>query len=120
MKLTLYNIHFLLADFMVSIRTDGSSIIGENLTLTCYAMTAENVSGDINLQWIGPDGEQVISTESVAIGVPVRSGLVTSLILQFTDLRTSNGGQYTCLVSNGEAQSVSVTTDVIVQSMSQS
>ena len=107
---------------MASIRTDGSPVTGENLTLICYAVTAENVSGDVNLQWIRPDGEQVMSTQSVVVGVPTTSGSMTSLILQFTDLHTSNGGQYTCqceLVSNGETLSVSVTTDVIVQGMSQ-
>ena len=105
---------------MASIITDGSTVIGGNLTLTCYAMRAENVTGDINLHWIGPDGEQLVTTESVAVGVPTTSGITTSLILQFTDLHTSNGGQYTCLcelISDGETLSVSVTSDVIVQGM---
>ena len=104
---------------MASITTDGSSVTGENLTLICYAVKAENVTGDIDLQWIGPDGEQVINTESVAMGVPITSGAMTSLILQFTTLHTSNRGQYTCqfdLISD-ETQSVSVTSDVIVQGM---
>lgn len=105
---------------MASIITDGSTIIGGNLTLTCYAIRAENATGDINLQWIGPDGEQVMTTESVAVRVPIISGATTSIILQFSELHTSNGGQYTCLcklISNGETLSVSVTSDVIVQGM---
>ncbi len=105
-------------DLMASIISDGSTIIGGNLTLTCRAIRAENVTGDINLQWIGPGDEQVVTTEFVAIGAPTTSGATTYRHLQFTNLHTSNGGQYTCLcelISNGEMLSVSVTSDVIVQ-----
>lgn len=112
--------YFTLTDLMASIIIDGSTIIGGNLTLTCYAVRAENATGDVNLQWIGPDGEQVMTTESVAVRVPITSGATTSIILQFSDLRTSNGGQYTCLcklISDGETLSLSVTSDVIVQGM---
>lgn len=105
---------------MASIISDGSKIIGGNRTLTCYATRADNVTGNVNLQWIRPDGEEVMTTEFVAVGVPTTSGATTSLPLQFTDLHTSNGGQYTCLcelVSNGKTLSVSVTSDVIVHGM---
>ena len=95
-------------------------MIGGNLTLTCYAIRGDNVTGDVNLQWIRPDGEEVVTTEFMAVGVPTTSGTTMSLPLQFTDLHTSNGGQYTCLcelISNGETLSVSVTSDVIVHGM---
>lgn len=111
---------YFITDLMISVTTEGSPFTGENLTLICNAVRAENLTGDIDLQWIGPDGDQVMSTESVAVGVPTTSGTMTSLILQFTTLHTSNGGQYTCqsdLRFDGETQSVSVTHDVIVQGM---
>ena len=114
--------HGIFIDLMASIISDGSTIIGENLTLTCHAIRTENVTGDVNLQWIGPDNEQVVTTELVAIGVPTTSGATTSRLLQFTNLHTSNGGQYTCLcelISDGKTLSVSVAFDVIVQGMYQ-
>ena len=103
---------------MASITTSGRAVAGDNLTLVCSAVKAENVTGDIDVQWIGPGGEYILSTESVVVGVPITSGDVTSLVLQFTTLHTSNGGEYTCqcdLILGGETQSVSVTSDVIVQ-----
>ena len=106
---------------MISVITEGSPFTGENLTLICNAVRVDsNMTGNVDLWWIGPDGEQVMSTESVDVGVPTTSGTMTSLILQFTNLHTSNGGQYTCqsdVMSDGETQSVSVTSDVIVQGM---
>ena len=106
---------------MISIITEGSPFTGENLTLICNAVRVDNnMTGDVDLWWIGPDGEQVMSTESVDVGVPTTSGTTTSLVLQFTNLHTSNGGQYMCqsdVISDAETQSVSVTFDVIVQGM---
>lgn len=106
---------------MISVITEGSPFTGENLTLICNAVRVDNnMTEDVNLWWIGPDGEQVMTTKSVAVGVPTTLGTMTSLILQLTTLHTSNGGQYTCqgdVMSDGEIQSVSVISDVIVQGM---
>ena len=103
---------------MASVRTDGNSVAGETFYLICLATRAENVTGDINLQWIGPDGSQVMSQGLVVVGVPTTSGSITSLTLEFATLYSSNGGQYSCqsnLTYDDEVYSVSVTSDVIVQ-----
>ena len=106
---------------MASVRTDGNSVAGETFYLICLATRAENVTGDINLQWIGPDGSQVMSQGLVVVGVPTTSGSITSLTLEFATLYSSNGGQYSCqsnLTYDHEGYSVSVTSDVIVQGIS--
>lgn len=81
---------------MAYVNTSGVSSVGETFLLICTVTRAENVTGDINLRWIGPDEIQVMNTSSVQVGSPVTSGAMTTLTLQFTTLLTSHGGEYMC------------------------
>ena len=106
---------------MAAVRTDGNLVAGETFSMECYITRAKNVTSDIFLRWIGPDGRQVISQGLVVVGIPTTSGSITSLTLKFATLYSSNGGQYSCqsnLTYDHEGYSVSVTSDVIVQGIS--
>ena len=98
--------------------TEGSSVAGEALVLNCSITRVENVTGNVTLQWIGPDGAQMISSGSITIRVPRISGETTSLSLRFANLYTSNSGQYICrgdLTSNDSVYTVLALQDIIVQ-----
>ncbi len=98
--------------------SSGSTVAGEMLVLTCFITRELDITGNINLQWIGPDGDQVGSMGPVVEGSPMTSGATTSLSLQFTTLFTSHGGEYGCqanLVSQDTMYNVSALQDVIIQ-----
>lgn len=101
-----------------SVSAEGSSIAGESLTVICSITRVNDIVGNVTVQWIGPGGTQVISSESVTVGAPTTTGATTSSSLQFSALRASSGGQYTCrgdLVTNDTVYSVLTLQDVIVQ-----
>ena len=98
--------------------TEGSSVAGESLVLTCAITKIENIAGSVTVQWIGPDGSQVMSGGAITVGAPTTSGAVTRASLQFGTLYTSDGGQYTCrgdLVSSDSTYTAIAIQDVIVQ-----
>ena len=98
--------------------SSGNATAGELFTLICSITRVMNITGDVILQWIGPDGTQVVSRSPLRVGVPLTSGATTSISLQFTTLLTSHGGEYTCrgnLVSQGIMYTISALQDVIVQ-----
>ena len=102
---------------MISVNSSGNASLGEMLTLECFVTREVNVSGSLLLQWMGPDGSQVVSTGPVVVGSPVTSGDTTSLSLQFSTLYTSHGGLYTCrgnFDSQNITYNVSSSQDVIV------
>ena len=106
------------AVLFASVSTEGSSIAGEALVLDCSITRVDNTAGNVTLQWIGPDEAQVMSSGSITIGVPTMSGATTSLSLRFSNLYTSNSGQYTCrgdLASNDSTYTVLALQDVVVQ-----
>ena len=101
-----------------SVSAEGSSVAGEPLTLMCSVTRVNNVTGNIVVQWIGPDGTQLTSNGSVTVGVPTVSGATTTISVRFSALYTSNAGQYTCqgeLVSSDLMYTVLALQDVIVQ-----
>ena len=102
---------------MASVNSSRNATAGEIFNLTCFITRAENITGNIVLQWIGPNGNQVVSNGSVIVGSPLTSQATTSLSLQFTPLFTSHGGEYRCLadlVSQDIMYTVSALQDVIV------
>lgn len=103
---------------MASVNSSGSTTAGEMLTLVCTITRAVNVVGSLSLQWIGPDGETVVSMGQVVVGSPTTSGAATALTLQFTTLLTSHGGEYRCqanLVSQDVMYTISALQDVIIR-----
>ena len=103
-----------------SVNSIGNQTVGEMFTLVCRITRVDNITGDVILQWIGPDGNQVVNMGAVTIGAPLISEATTSLSLQFSTLFTSHGGEYTCqadFVSQDTTYTISVLQDVIVHGM---
>ena len=81
----------------VRVESDGDSTAGEDFSLQCTVETVEGVRPEnISIQWTGPDGGQISSGGNIVIGNLTTDGTVTTGSLQFSPLRTSDRGQYTC------------------------
>ena len=81
----------------VRVESDGDSTAGEGFSLQCTVETEEGVRPEnISIQWTGPDGGQISSGDNIVIGELTTDGTVTTGSLQFSPLRTSDRGQYTC------------------------
>lgn len=103
---------------MVSVNSSGSTTVGRTFSLTCSITRVMNISGNLTIQWIGSDHNQVVSMGPIAVGDPMVSGEATSLSLQFTTLFTSHGGEYRCqgdLMSQDTMYTVSALQDVIIR-----
>ena len=85
--------------------SDGSSTAGETFSLVCSVETEEGVrSEDMSISWTTPDGT-VIETENLTT-----EGNVTTGILDFFPLSTSDRGDYRCtgrIVAGGVGVNVS-------------
>ena len=93
----------------VSVTAEGSSTAGEEHALVCRVETEEGVRmEDISIQWTGPDGGTP-SEDNIVIESPTTTGNVATGRLQFSPLRTSDRGQYTC---TGRIAATSVGVDV--------
>ena len=72
------------------------------------------------MEWRRLDDSVVTNTDDITIGGPLISGQVANLTLGFSPLRTSHGGQYSCVASvtslAGEAETVILTEPVVVTS----
>ena len=104
-----------------SVSAEGSSIVGEPLTLICSVTRVNNATENIVIQWIGPDGTQLTSNGSVTVGVPISFGATTTISVRFSALYTSNAGQYTCqgeLVSSDLMYTVLALQDIIARGRS--
>lgn len=104
-----------------SVSAEGSSIVGEPLTLICSVTRVNNATGNIVIQWIGPDGTQLTSNGSVTVGVPISFGATTTISVHFSALYTSNAGQYTCqgeLISSDLMYTVLALQDIIARGRS--
>ena len=84
--------------FMASVSSVGSSVAGEQLTLTCSVSVLEGASGIPIVEWRGADGSILTNMESgrIVVGDPTTNGSTTTVTLQFSPLHTSNAGVYTC------------------------
>ena len=103
---------------MAAVNSTGDSTLGEAFSLICSITRAQDLTGDVTIQWIGPDGNPVTTREGVVVGTPGTSEGVTSLSLQFTTLLTSHGGEYTCmanLASQDTMYTISALQDVFVR-----
>lgn len=93
------------------VRGDGNSVAGESFSLVCIVETEDGVrSEDISIMWTGPDKSIIINGDKPVIEEPVTTGNVTTGRLVFSQLHTSDRGQYTC---GGRILATSVGVDVI-------
>ena len=85
---------------------------------------SEETPGVPTIEWRRAlDNSVIISEESITVGSPLTNGQITTVTLEFSPIKTSHGGQYTCRANISSSilegpQTVFVTEDVIVQSMS--
>ena len=103
---------------LVNVTTEGVTTAGETLSLVCTVETEEGVSpGDISINWIGPNGT-IPTGENIVIKNLSTTGNVATGRLEFSPLRTSDSGEYTCVgqisnvganVSSNDSEKISVT-----------
>ena len=95
---------------LVTVITEGSSIAGEIFSMICTVETVEGVrSNDISIIWTGPDETIISGDDRIMIIGPNTDDIVTTGILMFSLLYTSDRGQYTC---TGRISATSVGVDV--------
>ena len=83
---------------------DSSLKAGSNASLVCTVTSGFTPS----VKWVDPDNNQVLTTGTdVRTDDPVTVGNTTSLVLNFDLLRTSYGGNYTCISTLSEPYSFS-------------
>ena len=86
----------------VSVQSDGSSpVLGQSYTMSCLGhKTTSGLSSLPFPQWLTLNGNPLTTSSGVQVQGPMNVGLSsTSVTAQFTTLRTSNAGNYTCRVS---------------------
>ena len=78
-----------------SISTVGNTVAGEMYEIVCEAVLEEGIQSTPVISWLGSDGERLTSGGGISVGPQI----ATSLSLEFSILRTSYSGQYTCQVT---------------------
>ena len=87
---------------------------GTMFTVTCEVeLVAEvDIPVNISIEWAGPDGV-ILNDDNITVKDAMVNGTTSSL--QFSPLRTSDGGEYTCTgsvdldVNNSDSSIVNVT-----------
>ena len=90
------------------------TIAGGSVSLTCTATVIDNLVVTPDLQWLDPDGSNLVAMNIT------RSDLVFTRAVELNSLRTSQGGQYRCeatlTIPDGPIALGMASTDVRVQS----
>ena len=83
---------------------------GTVFTVTCEVELVSEVDTPVNIsiEWAGPDGVTP-NADNIAVKDATTNVTITTSSLQFSPLRTSDGGQYTC---TGSVKTGSVDLDV--------
>ena len=96
---------------MIIDAVQSTAFAGSSYTLNCTVMSDLRPT----IEWTGPNGNPVNSTDSIIVDEPVYDGNKTYLLLRFLALRTSQAGRYTCQsVLNSPVSVKTATKDVIV------
>ena len=73
-----------------TIQQDQDPVAGENYTLTC------TVNGVTDIDWVGPDGQEIVSGGGITVGELQVIGGITTRTLTFGALALNDSGRYTC------------------------
>ena len=75
-----------------------AAIAGQAVNLTCIVTRGQNMLGTPDVQWLGPSGNVLLSGSDgiVVDDTATVSNSTFVRTLQFTPVRTSHGGLYTC------------------------
>ena len=83
--------------------TPGAAVFtaGQSYNLTCTA-TLENATRTPTVEWLGPNNNSLHGSSDITVGDTVTVNCSTyTTTLQFTTLRTSHSGQYSCQATLG-------------------
>ena len=80
---------------MASISTVGNTVAGEMYEIVCEAVLEEGIQSTPVISWLNSGGGQLTSGGGISVG----PRMATSLPLEFSILRASHSGQYTCQVT---------------------
>ena len=83
---------------MIEVTGLNAAIAGQSVNLTCIVTRGQNMSGTPDVQWLGPSGNVLLSGNDgiVVDDTAMVSNSTFVRTLQFTPVRTSHGGLYTC------------------------
>ena len=84
------------ASVEVSNSTGQNALHGTNYALMCIVNRIPGMRIIPSLEWVGPDGEVIVSGGNITVGEVEHEGAVSSLTLSFTPVSSSHGGTYTC------------------------
>ena len=83
---------------LVDVTTVGSMLAGSEYNLMCTVTKSNTgLTGSPSAEWIGPNGNPVVSTTDITVESLLNDTMTSSLRLRFARLHTSFSGLYTCL-----------------------
>ena len=98
----------------------GPFITGQSYNLTC-TVTLENTTGTPTVEWLDPNNNPRHSSSDITVGDTVRVNCSTyTTTLQFTTLRTSHGGQYSCQATLGAVNNTAAVNITVLSKSMQS
>ena len=105
----------------ITISHDGGVFIaGQSYNLTC-TVTLENVIGIPIAEWLDPNNNTLHSSSDITVGDTVTVNCSTyTTTLQFTTLRTSHGGQYSCQATLGAVNNTAAVNITVLSKSMQS
>ena len=79
----------------MSTTVEGAAIAGQNYSLTCTLELPEGISTPALLQWLDSTGP-ITNGSGTTVGEPQLAGTTTDITLEFSPLRVSHSGHFTC------------------------
>ena len=106
----------------VQLEREGSSVADHNFLLRCIGTRDPLLVATLELEWLSSGGTPILEGSGISISGPssTNDASITST-LEFDNLRTSQGGPYTCRVNitiseqNVTDYPVTKTAEVVVQ-----
>ena len=84
---------------VVSVSQEGTSTSGGTVSLNCSVFREAGSMESIQVVWLGPDNQTLSNGSGITVGVPIRTDSTVTFVLQFSPLRVSHQGEYTCQAS---------------------
>ena len=82
----------------ISPTTDATEGNEYHLTCTVSVISGLTVDG-VSVSWLGPDGNVIEESNNTTTAVLATSSTTTSAKVAFQPLRSTNGGDYTCIAT---------------------
>ena len=76
--------------------TGENALNNTDYILTCTVTVIEGITLPVIVEWVGPDGDVVMSEGNRMVGEEEVQGRVSTLSLSFNPVFSSDGGSYTC------------------------